>query len=193
MEKRVTVVAVLLVVILGGFHTLKAQDGFFSDARTVRSGQFDLGIQPIIYTNPDNFMLMFRGVYGLQPNLSIAGKVGLFDDRDTYIGGHLKYQLAGEPSDPLSFSIIGGVYSFTDIGLKFSGVISKNLNALSIYSGLSYEPLFVDSSTLNALMLPVGFNVPFSNQSTIVLEGDIAVNDDGLPYQAITFGLNFYF
>jgi len=193
MKKIGTVFLVLLVFLLGGFQTLKAQDGFFSDAQTVRPGQFNLGIQPIIYTDSDNFMLMFRGVYGVQPNLSIAGKVGLFDDRDTYIGGHLKYQLAGEPTDPLSFSIIGGVYSFTDIGLKFSGILSKNLIALSIYSGLSYEPLFVNNSTLNAFMLPVGFDVPFSSQSAIILEGDIAVNDDGLPYQAITFGLNFYF
>jgi len=36
-------------------------------------------------------------------------------------------------------------------------------------------------------------DVPFGNQSSITLEGDIAVNDDGNPYQAITFGMNFYF
>lgn len=193
MKKFVTITVVFLALILGGYNTSQAQDGFFSDAQTLQSGQFKLGIQPIIFTEGDNFMLMFRGAYGLDSDLSIAGKIGLFDDRDTYIGGHLKYQLAGEPTDPLSFSIIGGVYSFNDIGLKFSGILSKNLDALSLYSGLSYEPLFVDNNTLNAFMLPVGVDVPFSNQSTITLEGDIAVNDDGNPYQAITFGMNFYF
>ncbi|HKK47093.1 MAG TPA: hypothetical protein VJ964_16315 [Balneolaceae bacterium] len=193
MKKIVTVAAVFLALIFCIFNTSRAQDGFFSDARTLQSGQFKLGIQPIVFTESDNFMLMFRGAYGLQSDLSIAGKIGLFDDRDTYIGGHFKYQLAGEPTDPLSFSVIGGVYSFTDIGLKFSGILSKNLNALSLYSGLSYEPLFGSNNTLNAFMLPVGVEVPFATQSSITLEGDIAVNDDGLPYQAITFGMNFYF
>jgi len=193
MKKYVTVFTVLFIIIFGGFNVSKAQDGFFSDARTLETGQFKLGIQPIIYTQADNFMLMFRGAYGLKPGLSLSGKIGLFDDRDTYIGGHLKYQLAGEPTDPLSFSIIGGVYSFTDIGLKLSGILSKDLNALSLYGGLSYEPLFNNPNMLNALLLPIGVDVPFSNQSAIILEGDIAVNDDGLPYQAITFGMNFYF
>ncbi|MGD8427816.1 MAG: hypothetical protein PVH63_09290 [Balneolaceae bacterium] len=193
MKKYVAIVTALLFAIICTPRVGHAQDGFFSDARTLRSGQFKLGIQPVIFTESDNFMLLFRGAYGLKPGLTLSGKVGLFDDRDTYIGGHLKYQLAGEPTDPLSFSVIGGVYSFNDIGLKFSGILSKSLDSFSLYSGLSYEPLFVNNNTLNALMLPVGVDIPFNNQSAISLEADIAVNDDGEAYQGITFGLNFYF
>lgn len=181
-------VFVLIIVSPRGY----AQDGAFSDANTLRSSQLSIGIQPVIYTELDNeFMLILRGGYGLQSGLSFYGKLGVLRE-EPYVGGHFKYQLAGEPSDVLSFSILGGAYSFGDIGLKLGGILSKRIGGFSLYSGLLYEPLFT-SNIRNALLLPIGVDVPLSDSGSFIFEADLAVNDDGRAYQALHIGLNFYF
>jgi hypothetical protein len=169
-----------------------AQDGAFSDAQALQGGQLTLGIQPVIFTETDEFMLMLRTAYGIQNGFTLHGKVGLLTD-ETYAGGHFQYQLAGEPSSPLSFSLLGGVHSFGDVGLKTGGIISKQLNPFSLYAGLTYEPLFRDNNTLNALMLPVGVDIPLSgNTANFIMEANLAANDDGQAWQAVIFGINFY-
>lgn len=172
-------------------NNLKAQDGFFSDAQTLRSQQLALGVQPVIYTQSEDVMLNLRAGYGLQPGLTLHGKLGVFRD-ETYVGGHLEYRLAAEPQSDISFAILAGVYGFGEVGLKLSGVVSKRFDPFSIYTGLSYEPLFTDE-TLNPLMLPVGVDIPLVNeQANFILEADIAVSEDGETYQAVNFGINFY-
>lgn len=193
--KKITATIIVFGTLLcfSGVYNAQAQDGFFSDAQTLRQGGLSLGIQPVIYTELDNeLMLILRGAYGLNSGLSLHGKVGLLRD-ETYIGGHLEYQLAGEAADPVSFSIIGGAYAFGDLGLKLGAVISKQLGQLSLYSGLTFEPLFADSGNFNPLLFPVGVDIPFGNgNANLVLEADIALNDDAEFYQALNFGINFY-
>lgn len=192
--KRISSVTVLSILFLfAGYMNLKAQDGFFSDAQTLDEGGFSLGVQPAIYTELDNeLMLILRGAYGLKPGLTMHGKAGILRD-ETYIGGHLEYQLAGESIDPVSFSIIGGAYAFGDIGLKFGGVVSKDVGGLSLYSGLTFEPLFTEPEELTPLLIPIGVDIPFQQKANFVLEADIAANDDAEAYQALHFGMNFYF
>jgi len=182
----------LVTVLLAGItHQAHAQDGFFSDAQTLRSNQLALGVQPVIFTEIDDFLLNLRAAYGLQPGLTVHGKVGILAD-ETYIGGHFEYRLAGEPQSSLSVALLGGVYSFGDLGLKISGVVSKRLEPFSIYTGISYEPLFAET-TVNPVLLPVGVDIPLlTRKANFVLEGDIALGDDGELYQAVIFGINFY-
>lgn len=168
----------------------KAQDGFFSDAQTLQTGRLSLGIQPIIYTESEDLMLNFRTAYGVQPGLTIHGKIGAFRD-ETYFGGHLEYQIAGEPQNAISFALLGGVYSFGDAGLKLSGVISKQLDPFSLYSGVSYEPLFSDPA-YEPVLIPVGVDIPLGRGANFVMEADLVVNDEGDAYQSLHFGFNFY-
>lgn len=192
MKKILASIIVGIILFFGCINTSNAQDGFFSDAQTLRQGTFSLGVQSAIYTELDNeAMLFLRGAYGVNPGLALHGKVGLLRN-ETYIGGHLEYQLAGEPTDPISFSIIGGAYAFGDLGLKLGGILSKQLGQLSLYSGLTFEPLFTEPDELTPLLIPVGVDIPIGNQANFILEADIAANDDADFYQALHFGLNFY-
>lgn len=193
MKKLSSVTVLSILFLFAGYINAQAQDGFFSDAQTLREGGFSLGVQPAIYTELDNeLMLILRGAYGLKPGLTMHGKVGMLRD-ETYIGSHLEYQLAGESIDPISFSIIGGAYAFGDIGLKFGGVVSKDVGGLSLYSGLTFEPLFTEPEELTPLLIPVGVDIPIREQANLVLEADIAANDDADFYQALHFGMNIYF
>lgn len=193
MKNLLRIIAIAVFIIISYSH-LKAQDGVFSDARTLSHNKFSFGVQPVIYTefNNDEFMLILRGAYGIQPGLSLHGKVGVLREQ-TYVGGHLEYMLAGEPSDPLSFSLLGGVYGFDDVGLKFGGVLSKQLGAFSLYSGISFEPLFTEPDELTPLLLPIGLDIPLAGGTNLVFEADIALNNDAELYEALHFGANFYF
>lgn len=168
----------------------KAQDGMFGDAQTTEFKRFSLGVQPIIYTQPDtDFMLMLRGAYGIQPELSFHGKAGVFGD-EIYVGGHIKYRLLSELQYPITLSLVGGAYMFNDIGLKLGGILSRNFGQFSLYSGLSFEPYFAVPAQ-GPLLIPIGVDIPVTPQTTFIFEADLAVNEVGRPYQALHFGLNF--
>ena len=183
----------LLLLIAGVVFSpeAEAQDGFFSDAQTLRNQHVALGIQPVYYTSGEDVMLNIRGAYGLKPGLTVHGKLGVFRN-ETYVGAHLEHRLTGEPASALSFALLGGIYSFGDIGLKLSAVLSKQIDPFSIYTGISYEPLFSDPAR-NPVLIPVGVDIPLiSRKTNAIFEADIAVSDDGEAYQSIHFGLNFY-
>lgn len=192
MKMLLTGLIMLPVILLTGTNTAFGQDGFFSDAQTLRQGTLSIGIQSAIYTELDNeVMLFFRGAYGINPGLSLHGKVGVLRE-ETYIGGHFESQVSGEPSDPISFSLIGGVYAFGDLGLKVGGILSKQLGQVSLYSGLTFEPLFSEPETLTPLLIPIGFDISLGNNANFILEADMSANDDADFYQALHFGFNFY-
>lgn len=194
MKRQLLLLSGVLFILLTAtnINDLKAQDGFFSDAQTMAQGGATLGIQPIYFTESEDGMLMFRGSYGLSDGLTLHGKLGLLED-NTYAGGHLEIPIASEPASEISFAVLAGVHVWDEPGLKFSGIISKRWDQVSIYSGLSYEPLFLDPETFNPLIVPIGLDVHLNNSpANLVLEADIGANDDGEFYQAITGGVYFY-
>lgn len=172
----------------------KAQDGFFTDALSEDPGQFSFGIQPIIYTqlSNDEFMVLFRGRYEFQTGLKFDGKIGLLRE-DTYFGGHVTYPLASEPYNPISVAAVGGVYHFGEFGIKLGTILSKKVGDFSIYSGLTFEPLFTDLELL-PLLIPFGVEIPLgSDQADFLFEVDLGLNEDSEPYEAFHFGINVYF
>lgn len=192
-KNAVPLLFVLLVCLLYDPVTLNAQDGAFSDAMTLREGGASLGVQTAIYTEAGNeAMLIFRGAYGVRSGLTFHGKVGLLRN-ETYLGGHLEFGLAGEPADPVSLSMLAGVYAFGDPGIKLGGILSKRLGQLSLFSGLTLEPLFTNPDTQTPLLVPIGMEVPVGASAHLVLEADVAANEDADSYQAIHLGFNFYF
>jgi hypothetical protein len=176
---------------ISGLNTANAQDGFYTDAQTLVNGGGLLGIQPVYFTESEEAMLMFRGAYGLNSTVTLHGKLGVLED-ETYGGGHLEIGLASEPSSSLSLALLTGVHIWDEPGLKAALKVSKRWDQISLFSGLSYEPIFYDNNTLNPLLVPVGIDVHLNGSANLVLEADIAGNDDGEFLQAITGGVYFY-
>lgn len=191
MKKYSTTIA-LLLLILSGPQLSQAQDGFFSNAQTLEKGTFAVGLQPVVLTGQDEFMFMGRTSYGLTHGVTGHIKVGI-QDNETYIGAHLESSLASEPNSGLSVALLGGVYSYGDVGLKVGMNISKNFHPVSIYSGINYQPLFAENQTVNALLIPVGLDFHIKEGTLdLMLEGDIPVNDDAEYLEALTFGARIY-
>lgn len=191
--KRYLLLFTVLLSLTFATETVKAQDGFFSNAKTLERGTLDVALQPVVLTAQEDFMMIFRGAYGLSRGLTGHFKVGTFQE-DVYIGGHLEYNLAFEPNSPISAAILAGVYNQAETGLKFGLNLSKDFHPVSLYTGLNYQPLFVSEDyTNNAFLLPIGLDYHIHNAPVdLMVEGDIPLNDDAEYLEAITFGARIY-
>ncbi len=192
MKKQLTIFTLLLSIMMAPSLT-KAQDGFFSDARTLGKGTTALSIQPVFLTEQEDFMLIFRGAYGIQTGLTGHAKLGVFED-EIYFGGHIEGNIASEPNAGLSVAVLGGLYTYGELGLKTGINVSKYLDPISIYTGVNYQPLFLDGTTLHSVLVPVGLDIHLRNTEKVdlIFEADIPVNDDAQFLQALSLGARFY-
>lgn len=186
----------LLTVVLSLSVTTQpanAQDGFFTDARTLEKGTFLVGVQPVVLTAQDDFMTVFRGSYGLTRGLTGHFKVGAFQE-DVYVGGHLEYNLMMEPERAISAGLLAGIYTQSETGLKFGLNLSKHFDPVSVYTGLNYQPLLIDGEVaLDSILLPIGLDYHLRNVPVdLLLEANIPLNDDAEYLEAITFGAKIY-
>lgn len=191
--KRYLLLVTVLLSLTFATQTVKAQDGFFSNAKTLQEGTFAIGLQPVALTEQEDFMMIFRGAYGLSRGLTGHFKVGAFQD-DVYIGGHFEYNLVSEPNSAISAALLAGIYVQEKTGLKFGLNLSHDFDLISLYGGLNYQPLFInDDVTLNSFLLPIGLDYHIRNAPVdLMLEGDIPLNDDAEYLEAITFGARIY-
>jgi len=177
--KKLLLTLPLALFILADASNVRAQDGFFSNAQTFQEGTLAIGLQPVMLTAQDDFMFIGRASYGLTNGLTSHFKVGFQGDQ-TYVGAHFEGNLASEPQSGLSVALLGGVYSYEDVGLKAGLNISKNFHPVSIYTGLNYQPLFVSNDTIHSWLVPVGMDVH-------VKRGTL-----DLMLEAVTFGARIY-
>ena len=192
MKKNIVLFTILLSLTFV-VHTAEAQDGFFSNAKTLEKGTFAIGLQPVVLTEQEDFLMILRGSYGLSRGLTSHFKVGALQE-DVYIGGHLEYNLASEPNSSVSAAILAGVYHQFETGLKFGFNLSRDFHPVSLYGGLNYQPTFInDDVTLNSLLLPIGLDYHIQNAPVdLMIEGNIPLNDDAEYLEAISFGARIY-
>jgi hypothetical protein len=172
-------------------NTVNAQDGFFSNAKTLEKGTGSIGLQPVFLTAQDDFMFILRGAYGIQSGLTGHLKLGLFED-ETYFGGHFETALNRNSESNVDIAGLVGVYTYGDVGLKLGLNLSTDFEPVSIYSGFNYQPLFIENNTNHAILVPIGFDVHLENGIDLMLEGNIPANDDADYLESITFGARFY-
>lgn len=190
--KKSLLLTLLSLFCLVGTQSLKAQDGFFSNAKTLQEGTFAVGLQPVILTAQDDFMFITRGAYGFSQGLTGHAKLG-FMDEEIYFGGHFEANVVSEPQSTLSLAVLGGIYTYGDLGLKTGLNISKDINQVSIYGGFNYQPMFGNNDTYHALLIPVGIDIHLHNAPVnLMLEGNIPVNDEAEYLEALTFGARIY-
>ena len=80
MKKLILLTAFIFTAFLTT-DSVKAQDGFFSNAKTLQKGVGSIGLQPVFLTNQDDFMFIVRGGYGITNSVTGHLKLGLFEER----------------------------------------------------------------------------------------------------------------
>lgn len=166
-----------------------AQDGFFTDTRSLLAQNVSLGIQPTLLTADDNeFMLGLRGSYAFDDDFVGHLKLGLLSD-DIFIGAHFHYRLVTEQR--FAASGLFGAQNWGDVGLKGGVNFSYDLNPFSIYGGLLYQPYFSDPA-IHPVLIPLGVAIPLAGQANFLFEANIGINDDARPLEKLSLGLVFY-
>jgi hypothetical protein len=170
------------------FTLLHAQ--VFNTAQTLRTGTFNLGLEPTIYDmEGDNETSLFiHGGYGINRGLDLGIKLGLGMD-ETYFGAELEWMLRG--ISPY-VSVSAGAHMFNDVGidgtLNLTFPLSKQL---WLYTGLDLDVVFAENDTFIPFWLPVGIEVGLRKNMTLLLEVEVGLNDEA--YNIFGGGINFYF
>ncbi|MEP1152149.1 MAG: hypothetical protein ABJH08_10520 [Balneola sp.] len=188
--KKLILLFTVLFTSIGITSTTNAQDGFFSNAKTLEKGTGSIGLQPVFLTNQDDFMFILRGAYGIQSGVTGHLKLGLFDE-ETYFGGHFETALNQNSESNVDVAALAGLYSYGDLGLKLGLNLSTDFDPVSIYTGLNYQPLFA-AETIHSILVPVGFDLHLNNGIDLMLEGNIPANNDADYLESITFGARVY-
>lgn len=188
--KELILLFTVLFTSIGITNTTNAQDGFFSNAKTLEKGTGSIGLQPVFLTNQDDFMFILRGAYGIQSGVTGHLKLGLFDE-ETYFGGHFETALNQNSESNVDVAALAGLYSYGDLGLKLGLNLSTDFDPVSIYAGLNYQPLFANE-TIHSILVPIGFDLHLNNGVDLMLEGNIPANNDADYLESITFGARIY-
>lgn len=187
--KKIVLSLVLLIAVIS---TSKAQV-LFSTAQTLGSGNWSLGINPVIAAEGNNdFALFFHGGYGLGNNSDLGLKLG-FGWNDAYVGlDYEKTLMAGKPSVSLS----GGAHFFHYFGLDLGAQVTFPINNVRLTTGLDMDFVFGEDGNGDLemwapLWLPLSLEVYLKKNFSLVFEGNIKLTDRA--WTTVGGGINVYF
>ncbi len=172
----------LLVTLVIGAANLSAQ--VFNTGQTLKKRAISFGIEPVFYTQPNDFSLFLHGGFGLKKGIDLAIKAGFGDA--TYFGADIEFALGRR------VSFAAGAHQYHDFGLdatlNFAIPIRRDVR---LFTGLDSDIVFADDKTLFPLWIPFGVEVDLSGKMSFILEVEIGLNDPA--YHILGGGLSFYF
>ena len=190
--RRTAILVVVAFIAAGVSNMARAQDGFFSDTKVLAPHTYSASLQPVIYTNPDDFMMMIRGGYGIEDNFSVHAKLGALAE-NTYFGAHAEYDLISEADNAVTVSSLGGLYVYHDFGIKLGAKVSKQFEFFGLYSGLNTQAHFSDEVMI-PMLIPFGVDIPLPEYQThFIFETNVGMNSDASAFEMLSFGVNYYF
>ena len=160
----------------------------FGTATTLKSGNFSIGVNPLIYDLGENEEALFGHVgLGLSRGMDLGFKLGLGLD-ETYFGLDLEWVLRHRSP---YMSISGGAHSWGDVGIDGTFNLTIPLSRqVSLYTGLDMDVVFADPDTAIPIWIPVGIDVTLRRKMALLIEVEIKANDDA--FNIFGAGLNFY-
>lgn len=187
--KRTVFSSILVILLFIAFTgTLSAQDGVFSNGQSFQKSRLAVSAQPVFLTEIDDFMVFFRGRYGLSDYRDLSIKLGMLGE-SVFIGGHLEEPHLKSDEYPLMTYFQYGAQYWNDLGLKVSYNIRYQINEFNIYTGLLYQPYFGDSSS-HPFLVPLGLSYqPQEIDGLFFFELNGGINDDATALQNVQFGV----
>ena len=173
-----------IIIISLAFLTITISNAqVFNTATTLKKGAFALGVEPVIYTSSDDFLLFVHGGYGIKKGLDFGLKAGL-GGGDTYFGADLEFSLRK------NISLAVGAHNYFDLGLDgtllFNIPIRKDIKFIT---GVDADIIFSDDSQV-PIWIPLGLEVMLRSKMALHFETEISVND---YTHILGGGLNFFF
>lgn len=178
----------LLLLALCFNSLLTAQDGVFSNGNSLGKSKIAASVQPVFLTEADDFMMFFRGRYGLSTYRDLSVKLGMLGN-NAFIGAHLEEPHLKSDEYPIMTFFQYGIQYWNDLGLKASYNIRYQVKEFNVYTGLLYQPFFGDSSA-HAFLIPLGVSYqPDEIDGLFFLELNGGLNSDATNLQNVQFGV----
>jgi hypothetical protein len=185
---KILKIAFILLIAASFSGELFAQDGIFSNGNSFKKSRIAATVQPVFLTEADDFILFFRGRYGLSSYRDLSVKLGMLGE-SVFIGGHLEEPHLKSDEYPIMTFFQYGVQYWNDLGLKASYNIRYQVNEFNIYTGLLYQPFFGDSS-LHPFLIPLGISYqPQEIDGLFFIELNGGLNNDATALQNVQFGV----
>ncbi len=186
---------ILLIAFLTVVSAASNAQVLFNGASTLKSGNWCVGIDPMVATEYDNdFALFIHGGYGLGNNSDLNLKLGFGWGNDTYFAfDYEKAIVVGKPT----FSISGGLHYWRYVGLDFGGLITFPINnTVHLTTGLNIDVTFGEDANEDTdiwvpVWLPLNCEIFVQKNLSIVIEGNVKLTDDA--FTTFGGGINFYF
>ena len=178
----------ILFIVTSFVSSLYAQDGVFSNGNSFEKSRIAASVQPVFLTQADDFILFFRGRYGLSTYRDLSVKLGMLGE-SVFIGGHLEEPHLKSDQYPIMTFFQYGVQYWNNFGLKASYNIKYQINEFNIYTGLLYQPFFGGSSP-HPFLIPLGISYqPQEIDGLFFIELNGGLNDDATDLQNVQFGV----
>jgi hypothetical protein len=162
---------VLLMLFIGVVPVLTMAQ-VFTTGSILKTGHFSAGINPVI--NDQQFGMFFHGGYGLRKNLDIAARYGVLEGQD-YFGVDLEWSLKN--TERFQLSLITGGHARRHFGLDGGLVASIPVASYAnLYAGIDID-LDFDNEINHYTWVPIGIEVSWRDQMSILLEADIPMSE----------------
>jgi hypothetical protein len=179
MRKLIQIIIILFGIILNN----KAQV-FNSDVILKKSGMF-LGVEPVVITPGNNFMVFIDGGYGIKSGINLDLKGGF--GGGGYFGADLKWALFNHVS--LNTGLL-----YTNNVMGLNGCLNFSIpihSSIRILTGAHLNVDFDKSKVQTPFWIPVGVDIGLRKYMGLILEGEIGLN--GAASSLFGGGLAFYF
>ena len=158
----------------------------FNTAHILRPGHFSAGINPVLNNHEPGLYL--HGGYGINKLVDLGVRYGILEGQD-YFGADLEWALSRSKSFQLS--LITGGHVLNDFGFDLGLSLSIPMTEYAIiFTGLDMD-FYPQPGTHHYTWLPIGVEVKWLRNSSIILEEDIPMSD--WAWNIFGGGIAFYF
>ena len=157
----------------------------FNTAKTLKTGTFSVGIEPMLIANGGSDFILFGHMgYGLAKDIDISAKAGMLA-YSNYYGADVEFGFLR------NFSLSAGAHVWGDFGLDATFLTSFDVASnVNIFGGADLDLNFGNDVYTN-FWIPIGVEVELNKNMTFILEASIGINNSA-PH-LFGGGINVYF
>jgi len=175
---------ILLVFVL--IQAFISQSQVFNTAKTLKKGNFSVGIEPMIITSGGTDFILFGHLgYGLTSGIDLGAKVGVLGGAN-YVGADVEFAFLK------NFSLSTGAHSWGNFGLDATFIGTYGLTkSVNLYGGIDADINFPDNDVKIPLWLPIGVEIGIKKSMAFLFEASVGLTNDAV--HMFGGGVNIYF
>lgn len=167
-------VMIVIFVFILGVQTTSA--GIFQTAGALRRGHWGVGLEPVIITEPSDFVFFLHGGYGIAYSKDLRFKLGIGGE-NLYFGSEFKADLLPDRPGQPGISTILGLHTNGDIGFDFAFIVSNHFRAIAPYLAVDGNIELLDENTSLPINLVLGSKFYLTRKKYFLIEVGLDIHE----------------